>query len=328
MASNHFEVTIRSMTGLSVTVDCTPETTISDLIEKFRERLSDRDNKRTIVLSKLDPPGELNGTLGDNNITSETTLEVLFTGPEMRNYENDIIKCVNPEPITGKLHDWIENTKIHGKKILTAVKKAQFKENIDCTDLVTEHNNWRTGEECVFFLTMTRPEHFKEWQSDSSTMKGYTGPIDYQSGIKFKSKELKEISPPMYYQYYNSLGAIRHDHLPDDMSSIRGTLHNIKINIGNEKQDRIGVEYKREFQIYVILNGPITIYNPDGKITYSSNDPQATCRVLYDSIMLCNSQGANSQGKFNTLNINRGGKRAKRTQKKRKAHRRTHKKRA
>lgn len=332
MASDQFEVTMHSMTGHSVTVDkCTPDTTISHLIKKFRESLSDRDNKRKFVLSKIDPPGELTGTLGDNDITSDTTLEALFVGAEMGSYEKDIIKCVNPESITGKLHNWIETTKIYGKKIFPRAitgSKQIFKENIDCTELVTEHNHWRTGEECVFFLTMTRPDHFKEWQSDSSEMKGYNGPIDYKSGIEFKSKELKKRSPPMYYEYSNSLDAERHELLPENMSSIQGTLHKIKIKIGLEKQDRIGVDYKREFQIYVILKGPITIYNPNGTVKYSSQDPQATCRVQYDSIMLCNSQGANSQGQFNTLNINQGGRRAKRTQKKRKAHRRTHKKRA
>ena len=335
---------MHSMSGRSVTVDeCTPQTTISELIKKLRERLSDRDNKRTIVLLKNDTFEELTGTtLGDNDITSATELQVIFKDPEMGNYEEDKVKCVNPEPITEKLHNWIETTKIHGRKIFpTAVLKQTSKEEIDCTELVTEHNHWKTGEKCIFFLQMTRTEHFKEWRSDSSTMKGYNGTIQYKSGIELKSQRpnRKPLPPPIHYQYFNSREAERQELLPANMSSIEGILHKIEIDIDLENLQTNEIKYKREFQIYVILKGPITIRDRDGAIKHSSQDPEAKCRVQYDNIKLCNSKSNKNQEIWNTFNASLpdaslpdasllGGRRAKRTQKKRKAHRRTHKKRA
>ena len=100
--------------------------------------------------------------------------------------------------------------------------------------------------------------------------------------------------------------------------------------IGNEKQPEDAVAgYKRQFEICVILKGPIEICEPNGTVKYSSDDPTALCRVQYDSIMTCN-----PQGELNIPNKSQGGRRAKQTKRtkrsknKRKTIRRTHKKRA
>jgi hypothetical protein len=327
MASDHFDVTVRDLAGHSVTVDCTPDTPISHLINKFRERLPYIENKRKFILTKKGSPDELTGTLRDNDITGiindEIILFVVYTG-----WGPDMIKCINREPIIEKLHHWIED-KIKFK----AGKIPAHKDNIDCTALVTEHNNWTVDTECLFFLTMNQPSEFKTWESESIIMPApnkkddpYVGPIEYQSGMDYK----KRTHAHMYYYYSKKLDAERQMLIPKNMAHIRGTLYKIIINITNKKDSSTG--YKREFEIYVVLKGPIEIYEPDGTVKYSSDDPTALCLVQYDSIMMCN-----SKGELNIPNNSQGGRRAKQTKRtkrtkrsknKRKMIRRTHKKRA
>ena len=324
MASDHFDVTVRDLKGNSVTVDCTPDTPISYLINKFRERLPHIENKRKFILTKNGSPDELTGTLRDNDITgkinSEIILFAVYTG-----WGPDMIKCINREPITEKLHHLIED-KIKFK----AGTRPAHKENIDCTALVTEHNNWTVDTECLFFLTTNQPSEFKTWKSESITMHApdkkvgpYVGPIEYQSGIDYKIKTHSH----MNYYYSKKLDAERKMLIPKNMAHIRGTLSKIIINITNKKDSPTG--YKREFEIYVVLKGPIEIYEPDGTVKYSSDDPTASCLVQYDSIMMCN-----PQGELNIPNNSQGGRRAKQTKRtkrsknKRKTIRRTHKKRA
>jgi len=354
MASDHFIVTLQTLFGdKSTEIDCTPNTTIQQLINKFHETY--RDNKRKSYLKKLDSLEELTGTLGENNITGDTTLIVVYR--EKESDISDIIKCINPNPIAEKLHHFIEDhPPLFGFK---AVKGEQvLQREIDCTTIVTEHNNWTINTECLFFLTTTRNSDSEIWVSDEIKMPPpnkkdapYVGPIKYISGFEAFKRT------PMTYTYSETQHddrerevepqTLRYQH----MTSIKGTLDSIVLQISNKNVSAKSkpksksnntpnneklkpmTYYQREFQIYVILKGPIEICDPDGTVKYSSDDLTARCRVMYDSIMICNSTNDINQQRFNKLKINQGGKRTKRTctkrtYKKRKAHRRTHKKRA
>jgi len=246
-----------------------------------------------------------------------------------------------PDPIAEKLHHFIED---HPPLFpFKAVKKEQFLQSqIDCTELVTEHNNWNINEESTFVLTTTRNPHSEIWVSDVIEMPApnkkdapYVGPIKYISGFE----ALKGM--PMAYTYSETQHDDREREVVpqtlryQDMESIKGRLDKIVLEIGNKKQPQDEeAGYKREFELYVILKGPIEICDPRGTVKYSSEDPTATCRVTYDSIKTCDPESDENQKKVNTRNVSQGGRRAKRTKRtkrsknKRKMIRRTHKKRA
>ena len=72
MASVGFKIDMKDLVGHSVSVECTPETSVSYLIEKFREieNLSEMYKNQTIILIKNNSSEELTGTLESNNIDS------------------------------------------------------------------------------------------------------------------------------------------------------------------------------------------------------------------------------------------------------------------
>ena len=329
MASDHFKVTVSDMTGRRVLVDCTPNKPISDLLNKFRVILPPMQKRQVIALMKDDLSRvDLSGTVGTNNISGGDNLEAFYMG---------ILSCINPNPIAEKLHHFI----VHNKKQFPfkAVKGTQIlPSKIDCTELVAEHNNWNVNEESTFILTTTRNPRSEIWVSDVTEMPGYKGPIKYISGFEaFKGTA-------MAYTYSEAQHDDREREVQpqtlryQDMESIKGRLDKIVLEIGNKKQpeDEDAV-YHREFELYVILKGPIEICDPRGTVKYSSDDPTATCRIIYDSIKTCDTNSDENQKKVNTRNVSQGGRRAKQTtqtkrtkrsKNKRKTIRRTHKKRA
>jgi hypothetical protein len=324
MASDQFKVTVSDMRGRRVPVDCTPNTPISDLLNKFRVILPSMQKRQVIALMKDDLSRvDLSGTVGTNNISGGDNLEAFYMG---------ILSCINPDPIAEKLHHFI----VHNKQRFPfkAVMKEQFLPEIDCTELVAEHNNWNVNEESTFILTTTRNPRSEIWVSDVITMSGYKGPIKYISGFEV----LKGM--PMTYTYSETQHDDReHEVEPQtlryqDMESIKGRLDKIVLKIGNKKQSQDeDAGYHREFELYVILKGPIEICDPRGTVKYSSDDPTATCRITYDSIKTCDTNSDENQKKVNTRNVSQGGRRAKQTKRtkrsknKRKMIRRTHKKR-
>lgn len=333
MASEQFTVVVRDIGGRRITIECTSDTPISHLINTFRKGVSSMHKRKEIVLMRDDYSLiNLSGTVGDNEIHDGDELVVVYKG---------ILSCINPQPISETLHHWIEHTDSTFK--FKHDKRRAYRPFQECTDLLTEYNNWTKDEQYIFFLT-ERPQ-FDDIYTFDSTMNGYNGPIDYASK-KSDSTLTNDIK-------YNPTPDI----LPQmgNMSSIRGTLNDIIIEViqtpifqipitqnkqtNNEKSESKPefIKYIREFKIYVILIGPIEICNSKGTIIYSSNDLEIECQIPYDNILMCNSQGMlnipnNNQGILNIPNNSQGGRRTKRTKhtkrskNKRKTTRRTHKK--
>jgi len=327
-----FNVYIKDMGGQTVKVLCTPDTTVSYLINKFRDNISPFYKRHIILLFNETSPVKLNGTPNPLDVMGTLKSNGIKPDTELFAKYNGIKTCINSEPIAQHLHPWIQN---EGTTFLSKfrVAKNPTVRNYDCTDLLTELNNWNKGEEYVFFLTETRSPHFKTWTSDdinmpkSKEVKSYDGPIDYISGLS------KRNNISMYYEYYPNGPGRLHQAPSTNMVSIRGTLDKITINITQSKQSNADAGYKREFKIYVNLKGPIEIRKANGTIEYSSNDPDAVCNVPYDSIMMCDIQGQlnkpiKSLGGKRTKRTRTKRTRTKRTRTKRKAHRRTHKNRA
>ena len=310
-----FNVYIKDLGGQTVKVQCTPDTPVSYLIDKFRDNISPFYKKHSILLFNETSPLKSNGTPKPLDVMGTLKSNGIEHQAELFAKYNGIITCIDHEPIAQHLHPWIEGMTEFKFARPFKVAKGPTERIDDCTDLLTTLNNWNKGEEYVFFLTETRSPHFKAWSSERSEMGRYEGSIDYISGLS-KRNDL-----PMYYEYYPT--RIKHQAPSTNMVSIRGTLDKITINITQSKQSNAAAEYNREFEIYVNLKGPIEIRKANGMIEYSSNEPDAVCNVPYDSIMMCN-----SQGQLNIPKQSLGGTRTKRTHKKRKAHRRTHKKRA
>ena len=319
MASDSFSVVMRDLGDRRITVECTSDTPISHLINTFREGFSSMHKRKEIVLVREDYSQiNLSGTVGDNEISDGDELVVVYNG---------VLSCINPEPIAETLHRWIEHKDSTFK--FKHDKRRAYRPFQECTDLLTEYNNWTKDAQYIFFLT----EHpqFDDIYTFNSTMNGYNGPIDYAS---------KKPDSTLTYDIKYMPAPYR---LPliKDMSSIRGTLNDIIIEViqtpveksesNNKKSESKPefIKYKREFKIYVILLGPIEICNSKGTVIYSSNDPEIECHVPYDNILMCN-----SRGELNIPNNSQGGRRAKRTKRtkrsknKRKTIRRTHKKRA
>ena len=325
MASDHFQVHIKDLAGQSVTVQCTSDTPVSYLISQFRDNISPMYKRHLILLLKDDRSEvELNGTLKSNGIEHDTNLFAIY---------KFWVSCINPEPIAGHLHHWIENN------IRTFKPKFNPKipppptwvKTADCTDFFKQYNKWENGKHS-FFLTAAQMGQFDM----ITTVESITDNIELISiGYKSElSKPLKSKSnktsayveqTSAYVEYRpNELGQLTRQLMANDIF-VRGNLDRVQITI-NQKKGTQGRTFDRGFEIYVILKGPIEICKPNGDIQYSSNNSDAECKIPYDYIEMCS-----SPAEFYMSNNTQGGrrvKRTKRTQKKRKTQRRTHKKRA
>ena len=335
MASDRFQVYIKDLAGQSFTVEeCTPDMPVSDLISQFRDNISPMYKRQIILLFKDDgssveldgtsTPLNVMGTLKSNGIEHDTKLFAIY---------KFWVSCINPEPIpepnpelipkpiVGHLHHWIENNINKFKPKFDPKKVSQLGREVDCTDFFKQYNKWDNGKHS-FFLTSAQMPQFNNIDTvETNTHTNEPNLIGYKSDLSGTLAYIK-YSP-------NQLGQLTRELMANNIF-VRGNLHKVKLII-NQKKGTQGRTLDRGFEIYVILKGPIEICRPNGDIQYSSNNPDAECKIPYDYIEMCS-----EPAEFYMSNNTQGGRRVKRlkrtpstkrTQKKIKT-RHTHKKRS
>jgi len=278
-----FQVTLLDLAGHHITIPSTPHTPLTNLIETFREAVPNSKKKR-IILTWEDRRLK-RGTLGDNGIHNTVTLFVIYA-------ENTA--CIDPEPITPYLYEWIEEGHIlfydptHMEE-QEAVPMADIPlphrpktYHADCTELLAEYNEWTIGEEYRFFLTDAPPRvqrSFPWYRFENAVEKNriiryvpFVGPdfplniTLYQHGIPSDSHGLMELGP---------------------FSSVKGTLHAIKLHV-TIKPTRNDYECKYHFNVF--LKGPIKIRDDRGVFVDSFNK-EVVCMIKYDQIVTCDDRG-------------------------------------
>jgi hypothetical protein len=263
--SDTFQVTLHDLAGNTLTIPCTPHTSLVNLIEDFREVSPDINKTQRIILLKKDQSQLKRGTLGDNGIRSATTLFVVYT-------EN--IACADPEPITPYVYEWIEMGAIDfDEPILPSLKTYHAN-----TDLLAEYNEWIMGQAYRFFLTHASPRAQRSFPSDRFEPNGIVhyqplvGPDSplhitlYPEGIPSDSHETMGLAP---------------------FSSVKGTLHSIKLRV-TIKPARDDYECKYLFNVF--LKGPIEIRDDRSTIIRSLGE-EALCMMKYDQIVKCDEYG-------------------------------------
>jgi len=312
MSASTFEVTLRDLSdGYMIIEDCTPNTPVSTLIEKFLPVAPIENKKQRIILTRDGPPLE-RGTLGENGVRKEILLLVAYA-------EN--MACIHPDPIAPYLHDLIEEEMIEFVGPLENAPERKT-HTADCTELLAGHNGWTEGEEYLFFVTDLDPLEPMSFLSDQfETMIHY---------VPFTDR----YSPLNIILFPNGVGE---DSTQEPMrlpsfSSVKGTFHAIKLRI-TKKRER--GEYTFKYQFHVILQGPIEFRDPYGALLRSL-DAEARCMIRYDQIVRCNKRGrpalpeipeihyevpyetqaANTKANARPANRNQGGRRSRRSKSK------------
>jgi hypothetical protein len=140
--------------------------------------------------------------------------------------------------------------------------------------LLVYHNEWKWDKETLFYLSNTPKDHFKS--------------IDLPSNITKKSIRYEPFSG--YYEDNDKFALLYSESeikkgksiLVQNGSSVQGILKGITLRI----LQTYGTEYyRRVFDIYVHLEGPITIIGPDNVPLKTSNI--TSIRVPYHYIVMC-----------------------------------------
>jgi hypothetical protein len=314
-----FNVHIKDMAGHSITIEkCTPETLISSLIEQFREGASRNNGAGIPKISKIqhiiltNDMGQLNeATLGDNNIRGVTNLFAVY---------DSIPSCIPSEPIAEHLHRWIEEEKItFDEPINDIIGGFRFHKAIDGINFLEEYNNFHKGANYLFFLTNTTYKTFANPYTFISN-RLINRSIIYYSGMPNNTLRLRRPIIPDMEIIIGSDTELFSEIIPvKNNFSVRGIFERLDIRIIQKTQGDLNIE--REFQIYVVLKAPFTIYKPDGTVVPAPYENDKTCHVPYDFITMCDENGQPRIPNNSNLAGGRRSKRSKRSQKKRKTRR-------
>jgi hypothetical protein len=348
MSAPTFQVTLHDFPGNTITIPSTSHTPLTNLIETFREVVPNSKKKR-IILTWEDRRLK-RGTLGDNGIHNTVTLFVIYT-------ENTA--CIDPEPITPYLYEWIEEGHIllydpthqeqdeqdeqeEPEPILIPMADIPLPHrpktyHADCTELLAEYNEWTIGEEYRFFLTDAPPRvqrSFPWYRFENTVEKNriiryvpFVGPdfplniTLYQHGIPSDSHDLMWLGP---------------------FSSVKGTLHSIKLHVTIKPLPApTHGDYECKYHFNVFLKGPIEIRDDRGVFVDSFNK-EVVCMIKYDQIVTCDDRGpmipdavasaveeavatevANANAVEEVANRNQGGRRSRSKSKPKRKTRRT-----
>jgi len=279
-----FQVTLLDLAGHHITIPSTPYTPLTTLIETFRKTAKIPNSKKKRIILTWEDRRLKRGTLEDNGIHNTATLFVIYA-------ENTA--CIDPEPITPYLYEWIEEGHIlfcdptHQEQEAVPMADIPLPHrpktyHADCTELLAEYNEWTIGEEYRFFLTDAPPRvqrSFPWYRFENAVEKNriiryvpFVGPdfplniTLYQQGIPSDSHDLIWLGP---------------------FSSVKGTLHSIKLHV-TIKPTRNDYECRYHFNVF--LKGPIEIRDDRGVFVDSFNK-EVVCMIKYDQIVTCDDRG-------------------------------------
>jgi hypothetical protein len=318
------------MAGNMITIEGYNNNTVSDLIiqfhEKFRTQFGDKlsnikKRQGSILLMDNGSTLEPTDTLGNKGIGEGTELHIIYKGTltcSCRNIPGSRVSNISP-----RLHYWIESyDEKHGTTFMQPDDPRQQIElgrsiTKPISDRLEKINNWNQGANYVFLLTDAYLHDYGTRMRVMSSTHRETEP-----NVIYYSDNADNKMMVRYYPRRTRDASIFEDITVKNNFSVRGTYHITNLSI---HQTKVRGDYIRRFVISVILLAPIEICDADGDILATLDDPEGYCVLPYDYIVNCQSDGQFPMPNKGNL---AGGRRSKRSQKKRKTRRRTHKKRA